>query len=150
MRIPLPASRNGRTLRLSSWDLAWALGSPIWALYLRDAEMAAHTGWGHGIELYWLLSAGVSIFAFLAFRIQDGMARYFSVHDALDVGKAVIFSELVTCVVLFTITRLDGIPRSTPLIHGLLLTTGLLAGRMFVRFLRSKDEQSLGYHFRRE
>jgi lipopolysaccharide/colanic/teichoic acid biosynthesis glycosyltransferase len=112
--------------------------------------MVTHTGWGHGIEGYWLLSAGLSIVAFFAFRIQDGMARYFTVHDALDVVKAVLFSELVTCVVLFTITRLDGIPRSTPLIHALVLTTGLLAGRMFVRLLHSKDEESQGYHFRRE
>lgn len=150
MRIPLPTSRNGRAVRLSSWDLACAVGSPMWALYLRDTDMAAHTGWGHGIELYWLLSAGISIVFFLAFRIQDGMARYFSVRDALDLGKAVLFSELVTCAVLFSITRLDGIPRSTPLIHALVLTTGLIAGRMFMRLLHSKDEESLGYHFRRE
>src|ERR1700732_4365329 len=120
MRIPLPSSRNGRKVRLSFWDLGWALASPIFALYMRDAEIGTHTGWS-SVEFYCLLSAGVSIITFFAFRIQDGMARYFSVHDALDVGKAVVFSELVTCVVLFTITRLDGIPRSTPLIHGLLL-----------------------------
>jgi lipopolysaccharide/colanic/teichoic acid biosynthesis glycosyltransferase len=149
MRIPLPTSRNGRTVRLSFWDLGWALASPILALYLRDAEIVTHTGWA-GVELYCLLSAGISIVAFFAFRIQDGMARYFSVHDALDVGKAVLFSELATCIVLFAITRLEGIPRSTPLIHGLMLATGLVAGRMFVRLLHSKDEETLGYHFRRE
>jgi FlaA1/EpsC-like NDP-sugar epimerase len=70
---------------------------------------------------------------FFIFRVQDGMERYFSVHDVLDIAKAVVFAEFATCVILFSLTRLDGIPRSMPLVHGLLLGTGLVAGRMFAR-----------------
>src|SRR5262249_23331323 len=39
---------------------------------------------------------------------------------------------------LFSLTRLEGIPRSTPLIHALLLTAGLLAARAFVRSAHSE------------
>jgi hypothetical protein len=35
------------------------------------------------------------------------MTRYFSVHVALDIAEAVLFAELMTFVVLFTLTRLD-------------------------------------------
>ena len=41
--------------------------------------------------------------------------------------EAVLFAELMTCAALFTLRRLDGIPRSMPLIHGLLLAGGLMA-----------------------
>jgi hypothetical protein len=41
------------------------------------------------------------------------MARYFSVHAALDIAKAVVFAEFATCVMLFSLKRLDNQP-STP------------------------------------
>lgn len=66
---------------------------------------------------YWVLSAGFAIVEFFAFRLQDGMTRYFSAHEALDIAEAVLFAELMTFAVLFTLTRLDGIPRSIPLVH---------------------------------
>jgi FlaA1/EpsC-like NDP-sugar epimerase len=151
MGMPLPTSCHARTLRLSLWDIGWAVASPVLALYLADAQIVTNAGWASlAVLVYCLLSASAAIVAFFAFRIQDGMARYFSVHDALDVGKAIVFSELVTCVVLFTITRLDGVPRSVPLIHGLVLATALVAGRMLVRLRHSEDEDFSEYHLRRE
>jgi lipopolysaccharide/colanic/teichoic acid biosynthesis glycosyltransferase len=71
----------------------------------------------------------------LAFRIYDGLADHFSVHDALDVVKAVAFTELLACLVFFTVSRLDGIPRSTPLIHALILAAGLISNRAIVQAL---------------
>ena len=94
-----------------------------------------------GLTYYWLLSAGFAILALFAFRLQDGMTRYFSVHEALDIAEAVLFAELMTFAALFTLTHLDGIPRSMPLIHGLLLAAGLLAARVFVRIVASADDQ---------
>jgi len=41
----------------------------------------------------------------------------------------------MTSVALFTVTRLEGIPRSTPLVHALILTAGLLATRLVMRVL---------------
>jgi hypothetical protein len=51
---------------LSLWDLFWALVSPILALYLRDVDLQFDADWS---AVVWL---------------QDGMTRYFSVHEALD------------------------------------------------------------------
>src|SRR5216683_3632831 len=49
--------------------------------------------------------------------------------SAVDVVKAVLAGELMTCVVLFTFTRLEGVPRSTPVIHALILGAGLATAR---------------------
>jgi lipopolysaccharide/colanic/teichoic acid biosynthesis glycosyltransferase len=147
VRVHSPTSRSGSRIYLSIWDLLWALVSPILALHLRDVEVNAD--WSV-VANYWVLSAGVAILAFFAFRLQDGMTRYFSVHEALDIAEAVLFAELMTFAVLFTLTRLDGIPRSMPLVHGLLLAVGLLAARVFVRIVASEDNEPPEHQCRRE
>ena len=129
MRVHSPTSRSGSRIYLSIWDLSWALTSPVLALYLRDPNVIFNPD-PTCLTYYWVLSAGFAILALFAFRLQDGMTRYFSVHEALDIAEAVLFAELMTFAALFTLTHLDGIPRSMPLIHGLLLATGLLAARV--------------------
>ena len=102
--MPSPTSRSGTRIYLSLWDLFWAVVSPILALYLRDPELVFRIdpsviGW------YWRLSSGFALLAFFALRLQDGMTRYFSVHEALDIAEAVVFAELMTFVALFTLTQ---------------------------------------------
>ena len=109
-----------------------ALGSPLLALWLRDAHVLSIEGW-QAAAIYCLLSFAFSLFAFLLFRIRDGMSSLFSVNDALDAGKAVILSQFMTILALFTFTRLDGIPRSTPVIQALILLAGLIAARTIMR-----------------
>src|SRR5260370_41794515 len=77
------------------------------------------------------------------------MTRYFSVHEALDIAEAALFTELMTFVSLFTLTRLEGIPRSMPLTHGLLLAAGLIAARMVMRVVFSEGKEAQDYHSRR-
>jgi lipopolysaccharide/colanic/teichoic acid biosynthesis glycosyltransferase len=73
-----------------------------------------------------------SLAAFTAFRIDGAIPRYLSVGDLTEVAKAVLLAELMTCAALFTFTRLDGVPRSTPAIHALVLGSGLLTARALV------------------
>jgi lipopolysaccharide/colanic/teichoic acid biosynthesis glycosyltransferase len=149
MRVPSPTSRSGSRVYLSLWDVFWALLSPVLALYLRDPELVFRVDWGV-IGYYWVLSSGFALAAFFALRLQDGMTRYFSLNEALDIAEAALFAELMTFVALFTLSRLDGIPRSIPLTHGLLLATGLIAARMVLRVVLSEEQESLGYGSRRE
>src|SRR5256712_10974377 len=109
VRVHSPTSRSGSRIYLSIWDLFWALVSPILALHLREVDLNAD--WSV-IANYWGLSAGFAILAFFALRLQDGLTRYFSAHEALDIAEAVLFGELMTVAVLLTRERLDGIPRS--------------------------------------
>ena len=142
MRMRIPTSRGGLNLRLSVFDAIWAFSSPLLALFFRDAYVLSYENMLLAV-LYCLFSGCFSIVAFLAFRLRDGMARYFSVHDALDILKAVVSSQLMTCLVLFTFTRLEGIPRSTPIIHAFLLAAGLIAARAIARALDNTDKSSL-------
>src|SRR5262249_30067003 len=130
-------------------DLFWALISPILALYLRDVDILVRADWSL-VGYYWVLASGFALVAFFALRIQDGMTRYFSVHEALDIAEAVLFAELMTFGVMFTITRLDGIPRSMPIIHGLVLLAGIIAARVFVRVVCSQANEGQEYQSRRE
>jgi lipopolysaccharide/colanic/teichoic acid biosynthesis glycosyltransferase len=141
-----PTSRSGRRSYLALWDLCLAVIAPILALYLRDplifnADL-------HVVGYYWLFSAGLTLLALWAFRLQDGITRYFSLHETLDIAEAVLFAELTTFVVLFTVTRLDGIPRSIPLIHGPLLAVGLIAARLFMRGLLSAIDEPQDFRCR--
>ena len=144
MRLPSPTSRTLREINLSFVALAWAVASPIVALYLRDAEILSRVPWST-VGSYWIVAVGFSVLAFLVFRIDDEIAHYFSVHGALDIIKAVAFAELATCIVIFVATPLDGIPRSTPIIHGLILATGLIASRMSLR-IRYGGDRSVEDH----
>lgn len=60
-----------------------------------------------------------------------------SVDDLLGVAKVVLSGQLMTTIVLFTVTRLDGIPRSVPTIQAAILGAGLIAYRV-VLYLSEK------------
>ncbi len=76
-----------------------------------------------------LISMTASLIALRVFRVSGVIPRYFSVGDLLNLAKAVVAGELMTTVLLFTLMRLDGIPRSVPAIHALILGAGLFAAR---------------------
>jgi lipopolysaccharide/colanic/teichoic acid biosynthesis glycosyltransferase len=78
---------------------------------------------------YSLVSLVFSLTAFQVLGISGTIPRYISVSDLLDVAKVVLGGELMTAIVLFTVTRLEGIPRSVPAIHALILGAGLVASR---------------------
>ena len=142
MRNGSPSSRVPLGPRLSIFDLFWASASPYLALLVRDAPVLSNGG-ARDAVLYCFISLAFSLIAFVAFRVGDGMTRYFSVQDAMDVVKAVAFTELTTGTVVFALTRLEGIPRSTPLIHALILAAGLVAARTFGRVVES-DSKGIG------
>ena len=128
MALLFPSSRGAFRPRLSAVDVVWAALTPPLALYLRDAYILSAQG-AETAVLYCALSFVFTILAFLTFRINDGISRYFSAHDAISVVKAAAAAGLTTSLILFTFTRLDGIPRSTPILHALILIAGLLITR---------------------
>src|SRR5690348_3124119 len=143
----VPTSRSRRKIYTSALDVSWAVVSPAVALYAADAIAFTQQDWSR-VALYCALSAAFAIAAMLAFRLQDGVSRHFSAHEALDIAEAVLFAELLTCGFLFTLTRLDGIPRSMPLYHGLLLAAGLILIRIATRGASSGDEGAIDYQSR--
>jgi lipopolysaccharide/colanic/teichoic acid biosynthesis glycosyltransferase len=114
--------------------------APPLALYLRDAQVLSVQGAPIAF-LYCSLSFVFTLIAFSAFRVGHGISRYFSVHDVVSIISAVIAAGLTTTVVLFTFTRLEGIPRSIPIMQGLVLAAGLLLTRGLMALLDNDDEQ---------
>jgi lipopolysaccharide/colanic/teichoic acid biosynthesis glycosyltransferase len=141
MRMRSPASRGSFRLRFSVFDVMWAAASPVLATFFFDATLYSPERVTATI-IYCLISFGFALATFLLFRIRDGMADYFSVHDALDVAKAVVVAELLTILVLFTMTRLENVPRSIPIIHALILAAGLVFGRTLIRVMRTEHRST--------
>jgi lipopolysaccharide/colanic/teichoic acid biosynthesis glycosyltransferase len=137
MAIGSPASRGFFRIRFSPFDTAWAIASPMMALAVRDAYVFSYEG-----LLYCSICLALSLTAFSAFRLHDGVSRFFSVNDAWDVLRAVAAAELMTCILLFTFTRLDNIPRSVPIVHAFTLCAGLIAVRALARL--REDNRSVG------
>lgn len=133
MRVLLPTSHGRFRRRLSIFDASWAALCPLIALYLRGAYILSPKD-APMVVLYCGTSLAFSLIAFLAFHIGDDDSHHFSVQSALNVVKAVFTAGFMTALVLFTFTRLDGIPRSTPIIHVLILTGGLIVLRALARF----------------
>jgi len=145
MRTRLPTSRAFIRIRISTVDSFCAFAAPLLALYLSNALILASKDFSE-VTLYCAVSLVFSIVAFLLFRVHDGMSRYFSVHDALDILKAAGFSQLLTTVALFTVTRLDGIPRSTPIYQALILAGGLVTIRAIAQALQNGNSATNGHN----
>jgi lipopolysaccharide/colanic/teichoic acid biosynthesis glycosyltransferase len=128
MRAHLPSSRGYFRPGFSIFDTFWAALSPLLALYVRGAYILSAEG-AATAALYCGISFIFALIAFLSFRLNDGLSRYFSVHDVVNILKASSIAGLLTAVVLFTFTRLDGIPRSTPIIYVFILASGLITAR---------------------
>jgi lipopolysaccharide/colanic/teichoic acid biosynthesis glycosyltransferase len=108
--------------------MALAAITPGLALYLRGLDFSAPIG-DRSAASYVLASFLSSLIAFLILRTGDPIPRYFSLSDVVDLAKAVLASEFLAVALLFAVTRLDGIPRSLPAIHLLLLGAGLFGYR---------------------
>jgi lipopolysaccharide/colanic/teichoic acid biosynthesis glycosyltransferase len=150
MRIPSPASRGAFRLRFGFFDIAWVILSPVFALYLSNAYILSSADGVWTVGLYCAVSAASAAVSSLIFRIQDGMPRYFSVYDAIEVSKAVVVAELVACIILFSITRLEGIPRSAPIVHAMILAAGLITVRAMARILSDDRNTSIAGSFASE
>ena len=141
----LPSSRAGFGFRLSPIDVVCAALAPPLALFLRDAQVLSISGLPAAV-LYCSLSFIFTLIALLAFRVGQGLTRYFSVHDAINIISAAIAAGLTTTGVLFIFTRLDGIPRSITVIQLLILAAGMLITRAVLALLDKDDQQQEPVH----
>lgn len=148
MVVPSPTSRRKRKVDVSLWDACWALASSVIALWLGNSLILAQHDW-NAIVIYCALSTGFAVLAFLAFGLRSTVTQHFSAHQVLDIAEAVLFAELLTYGLLFTITRLDGIARSIPMYHGLLLFGGLVAIRIATR-VGGTERRATDYQLRRD
>lgn len=140
-RRHLPTSKSHLRARLAATDLLWAAAAPVIALALRDPSLLDPGDFPQKIPatyLYVLVAILCAIPALLAFRVSDGLNHLVSVQDALAVCGAVALAVASSSFILFVFTRLDGVPRSTPLIYGLVFGGGLMVDRAVATLFHQK------------
>lgn len=148
MRVGPPASKTRLRLGLAPIDAFSAALAPFAALALRDPLLLDLSDFPTNLPdtyQYALVAAACGIASLLFFQLSKSISRFFSVRDALNVCGAVACAVASSSLIVFTFTRLDGVPRSTPLIYGLLLGGCLLiargATRVFFKERRTTAEK---------
>ncbi len=139
-RARLPASRAKLGLKVGLLDATLAFAAPCLAYFVRDPNVLESVDLAT-LLIYGALSAIVSTILFRAFRIAQAMPQFFSFHDAVEIAKASGLSVAVIAAILFTVTRLENLPRSIPIIHFLLLTAFLVSGRLARRALSQRADR---------
>ncbi len=79
----------------------------------------------------------VQAIAFHYYGLYRGVWRFASIPDLIRIGKAVLVGMAFSAVIVFLLTRMDGVPRSIFPLYGILLISLLGASRLAVRW--SKD-----------
>lgn len=117
-------------------DIFMAVLSLILAFYLRlgDDTYLSYDFLILAIPLFAVISA----FVFYIMRLYRGIWRYASTQDLLAIIKAVSLSVIILVIVMFIINRLEGMPRSVPLIQWALLILMLGGPRFAYRILKDR------------
>lgn len=135
-RLGNPSSHTRLLARVPVLDVAWGAISPIAAFLLRDGTINSPDG----VAIYCGVALVVSLLVFQWFRTSTPIARFYSIRDALDLLMACVVIAALSAVSAFVITRLLEAPRSIPILHFLLLASGLLGMRMLLRLRDTRRE----------
>ena len=81
----------------------------------------------------------IQAIAFRYYGLYRGVWRFASIPDLIRIVKAVLVGMAFSAVVIFLLTRMEGVPRSVFPLYGLLLVTFLGSSRLAVRW--SKDHR---------
>ena len=136
MKFEPPSSRVSLFHKVQLFDLVVAAICPPASLILRDPGIFFGEKWA-SLALYCWVGFLATVAIFQVFGIGRGLKKFASSDDAVDVWKAAVGSAALSAAIFFTLTRLDDVPRSAPLIHLVLLGTALSLGRAWF-FLRDE------------
>lgn len=115
-------------------DALAATVSFILSVYLRlghDQWPEATSYLGQGTMLFTV----ICVASFMYMRLYRSLWRYTSMHDIFSIIKAVTLAVLLFAAVMFTVNRLDGMPRSVPFINWMVLLCFIVGSRFFYRAL---------------
>lgn len=113
-----------------------SLSLPL-ALYLRLGERFISHSYTY---LWWAEALFILIFSVCAlyFRLPQSVWRYASVRELLLITRVALISIAVFYLLLFLAVRLEGVPRSVPFIHAMLLGGMLGGSRLAYRAWRDR------------
>jgi lipopolysaccharide/colanic/teichoic acid biosynthesis glycosyltransferase len=142
----VPASRAKRRYSVALPEVCCAALAPWLALALRDTrffepELIGQTSFFCGIAFI------IGVVVLFTSNICNIIFLNISILDGISIFRCAFLTSALTTIVAFSITRLDGIPRSAPILTffvfgSLLLMSGLLRGRL--KQMRERKPQNLG------
>lgn len=91
----------------------------------------------NGLEAL-LIIIPIQLITFVILGLYRGIWRFASLLDLLKIIKAVLIGTAVSMAILFVYTRAEGIPRSVPVIHALLLIMLLSGPRLIYRWMKDR------------
>lgn len=129
--------RINRRLVAILHDTVMAALSVGLAMYLRLGSALA----GHMLPDMTMLIAVFTVIAmsiFVTLRLYRGLWRFASIQDLLTLTKVVTLAIGLFYLALFIYNRLEGIPRSVPIIHWMVLLALLGGPRFFYRVVKDR------------
>jgi len=78
----------------------------------------------------------IQLLAFVILGLYRGVWRFASLPDIARILKAVVIGTAISMLVLFFVTRMEGIPRSVPILYTMLLVLFLSGPRLLYRWIK--------------
>jgi lipopolysaccharide/colanic/teichoic acid biosynthesis glycosyltransferase len=130
----VPASRAKRRYSVAFPEVCCAVAAPWLALALRDTRFFEPELIGQA-SIFCGIALIIGIAVLLTSNICNIIFWNISILDGLSIFRCAFLTSALTTIVAFSITRLDGIPRSVPILTffvfgSLLLMSGLIRGRL--------------------
>jgi lipopolysaccharide/colanic/teichoic acid biosynthesis glycosyltransferase len=136
LRLKKPSSHTRLLSRVGVWDVVWGGASPLAAYLLRDGAILRPGA----VATYCGVAFLASLLVFQWFQTSSPIPRFYSIRDAFELIKACVLVAALAAVVAFLLTRLDEAPRSIPILHFMLLASGLLGARFLLRLRETRRE----------
>jgi lipopolysaccharide/colanic/teichoic acid biosynthesis glycosyltransferase len=136
VRLQSPSSHTRIWSRVAILDVIWGAASPAAAYLLRDAGFVRP----NAAALYCGVSLLISLLVFQWFRTSSPISRFYSLRDGIELLKACVLIAALSAVATFLLTRLEEAPRSIPILHLMLLASGLLGIRLLLRLRDTRRE----------
>ncbi len=138
MVVPMPPNlRNFNLWVILSGDL-FLVTTAYYVAYLIRFDGAIEPQYMHAFwsTVFWIVPLYLTTFA--VFGLYNGMWRYISIIDSLNILKAVVIASVFTIAMILLLHRFDGFSRSVFIINGLLVFLLIGGFRICIRFLYSQ------------
>jgi lipopolysaccharide/colanic/teichoic acid biosynthesis glycosyltransferase len=128
------------------YDLLCIVMALLVALYLRHGFPLIQEGNPHDIYVLVAVTLGTAVCVLSLMHTHDGMWRFTSASELASMMLAVAVVVLVGTALLFTISRLDMMPRSVPPMHWALAVVAMGGSRLMARHLFGPERHSSKHH----
>lgn len=126
---------------IMSLDMISVFLASILALAIRDYSFQKIL-YSSDIWLYAVISTVMALIAWLVIGIHRSTYRYFTVPDLFHLLAAISIAVILSSFLMFTISRLDGIARSLPILQWLLCVSFTCGLRFIARRFARQDTKT--------